>query len=58
MKKLILLTIVAGALFIPFIEADYYTGEGIETKKYSIATSLAEDVKESNFMTLELMLNK
>lgn len=58
MKKLILLTIVTGALFVPFIESDYYTEEGLETKKYSIVTSLVEDIKEESFMTLDLILNK
>lgn len=58
MKKIILLTILTGALFVPFIEADYYKEEGMETRTYSIATSLVEDMKEESFMTLELILNK
>ena len=60
MKKLYILAIlimVITIISIPFIEVNYYNGGGMETKKYSIVSSLIEDVKERSFMTIDLIIN-
>lgn len=56
--KKVLIIVMAGILLIPFMKVNYYNGTNTEIRKYSIVSSLIEDVKEESFMTLELLLNR
>ena len=60
MKKLYVLTISIMIIIIismPFIKVNYYNGKSMETRKYSIVSSLIEDIKEKSFMTIDLIIN-
>lgn len=50
-KKTIISSIVLGILLVPGLRVNYFNGNGLEVKNYSIITSLIEDVKERSFMT-------
>lgn len=56
--KKVLIIAIAGILLIPFMKVNYYNSTNTEIRKYSIVTSLIEDIKEESFMTLDLLLNK
>jgi len=60
MKKFYIITMlvmIITIISIPFIEVNYYNGDKMEIRKYSVISSLIEDIKERSFMTVELIIN-
>lgn len=55
-KKIVIGGIAVVLLTAPVFRMNYYSeGEGLEVRKYSIITSLAEDIKEGSLLTHKMI---
>lgn len=50
-KKILIGGVVIAMLTAPILRVNYFNGEDLQVRHYSIITSLVEDVKEGSFLT-------